>query len=157
VLGRISYRARFAFAGAAGAALISLGGVPPVFAAVPPPKLPPHQAVAIGSGGAVVSVDSLATRAGIEMLDGGGNAVDAAVAVAAVLGVTEPFVAGIGGGGFMTVYLAGEHRIVTIDGREKAPQAFPENAFIDPATGKPSPSIRRGSPVGWRSAYPAPS
>jgi gamma-glutamyltranspeptidase / glutathione hydrolase len=139
VLDRISYRPRVAFAGVVGATLLCLGGVPPVSAAVPPPKLPPHQAVAIGTGGAVASVDGLATRAGIEILDRGGNAVDAAVAVAAALGVTEPYVAGIGGGGFMTIYVAREHRIVTIDGREKAPQAFSEDAFIDPGTGKPIP------------------
>src|SRR5207248_2235541 len=77
--------------------------------------------------------------AGIESLREGGNAVDAAVAANAVLGVTEPFVAGIGGGGFMVVYLAREHRVVTIDGRETAPAAFKPNAFIDPATGQPIP------------------
>src|SRR5881275_2803266 len=100
---------------------------------------PTKEAVAIGTGGAVASVDPTATRAGIQILREGGNAVDAAVAANAVLGVTEPFVAGIGGGGFMVVYLAHQHRVVTIDGRETAPQTFPENAFIDPATGKPIP------------------
>jgi len=135
----ISRRARIPIAAIACAALTGVGGIGPVSAAVPPAKLPPHQAVAIGTGGAVASVDPLATRAGIETLERGGNAVDAAIAVAAVLGVTEPYVAGIGGGGFMNIYLAGQRRIVTIDGREKAPQAFPEDAFIDPATGKPIP------------------
>ena len=100
---------------------------------------PTKQAVAVGTGGAVASVDPEATRAGIKILRAGGNAVDAAVAANAVLGVTEPMVAGIGGGGFMVVYLAREHRVITIDGRETAPQAFPEDAFIDPATGKPIP------------------
>src|SRR4051794_3011939 len=94
---------------------------------------------AVGTGGAVASVDADATRAGIQVLRQGGNAIDAAIAANAVLGVTEPFVAGIGGGGFMVVYLAHEHRVITIDGRETAPQAFPENAFIDPATGQPIP------------------
>src|SRR4051794_10675814 len=94
---------------------------------------------AVGTGGAVASVDADATRAGIQVLRQGGNAIDAAIAANAVLGVTEPFVAGIGGGGFMVVYLAREHRVITIDGREKAPQAFPVNAFIDPATGQPIP------------------
>jgi len=104
-----------------------------------PAAQPAKEAIAVGTGGAVASVDPEATRAGIEILRAGGNAVDAAVAANAVLGVTEPFVAGIGGGGFMVVYLAREHRVITIDGREKAPQTFPENAFIDPATGQPIP------------------
>src|SRR5436305_4866520 len=100
---------------------------------------PTKEAVAVGTGGAVASVDPDATRAGIEILREGGNAVDAAVAANAVLGVTEPYVAGIGGGGFMVVYVAREHRVITIDGRETAPESFPENAFIDPATGNPIP------------------
>ncbi|HEY1596578.1 MAG TPA: gamma-glutamyltransferase [Thermoleophilaceae bacterium] len=94
---------------------------------------------AIGSGGAAASVDRDATRTAIQVLRHGGNAIDAAVAANATLGVTEPYVAGIGGGGFMVVYLAHQHRVVTIDGREMAPQAFPENAFIDPSTGQPIP------------------
>jgi gamma-glutamyltranspeptidase/glutathione hydrolase len=110
------------------------GGVP-----APAAPQPPKQAVAVGTGGAVASVDPDATRAGIKVLREGGNAVDAAVAANAVLGVTEPFVAGIGGGGFMVVYLARQHRVITIDGRETAPQVFPEDAFIDPATGQPIP------------------
>src|SRR5919204_1321098 len=100
---------------------------------------PTKEAVAVGTGGAVASVDPDATRAGIEVLHEGGNAVDAAIAANAVLGVTEPLVAGIGGGGFMVVYLAREHRVIAIDGRETAPQSFPPNAFIDPATGQPIP------------------
>jgi gamma-glutamyltranspeptidase / glutathione hydrolase len=104
-----------------------------------PSPLAPKQAVATGAGGAVASLDLTATRAGIDVLQRGGNAIDAAVAVAATLGVTEPYVAGIGGGGFMVIYLASEHRVVTIDGREKAPAAFPVDAFIDPSSGQPIP------------------
>jgi gamma-glutamyltranspeptidase/glutathione hydrolase len=103
------------------------------------PPAPAKQAVAVGTGGAAASVDTDATQAAISVLREGGNAIDAAVAAAAVLGVTEPYVAGIGGGGFMTIYLADQHRVVTIDGRETAPQAFPADAFIDPATGAPVP------------------
>jgi gamma-glutamyltranspeptidase/glutathione hydrolase len=98
-----------------------------------------RQAVAIGTGGAVATVDPDATQAGIQVLREGGNAIDAAVAAAAALGVTEPYVAGIGGGGFMVIYLAHEHRVVTIDGRETAPAAFQQNAFVDPQTGQPIP------------------
>jgi gamma-glutamyltranspeptidase / glutathione hydrolase len=113
------------------------GSAPFASAKSKPP--PAKQAVAIGTGGAAATVDPDASRAAIEILRRGGDAVDAAVAAAATLGVTEPYVAGVGGGGFMVVYLAGQHRVVTIDGRETAPQAFPEDAFIDPETGQPIP------------------
>src|SRR6059058_184178 len=109
------------------------------------------QPVAIGSGGAVASVNLLATAAGIRVLKNGGNAVDAAVAAAAVLGVVEPFSCGIGGGGFMVIYNARDHKVTTIDSREKAPQAFRADSFIDPATGKPisfSEGVTSGLGVG---------
>ena len=80
--------------------------------------------MATGTGGAIATVDLDASAAGLEVLRDGGNAVDAAVAAAATLGVTEAYSAGIGGGGFMVVYLAGQRRVVTIDGRETAPAAF---------------------------------
>jgi gamma-glutamyltranspeptidase/glutathione hydrolase len=105
----------------------------------PAARQPAGQAVAVGTGGAVATVDADATQAGIKILREGGNAVDAAVAAAAAWGVTEPYVAGIGGGGFMVIYLAREHRVVTIDGRETAPAAFQENAFVDTQTGQPIP------------------
>jgi gamma-glutamyltranspeptidase/glutathione hydrolase len=99
--------------------------------------------VATGTGGAVATVDLDASRAAIAVLRRGGNAVDAAVAAAATLGVTEPYSAGIGGGGFMVAWLARQHRAVTIDGRETAPAAFREDSFIDPATGEPIPFAER--------------
>src|SRR6266513_3800680 len=80
-------------------------------------------ALATGSGGAVASMDAGASQAGIDVLKHGGNAVDAAVATASALGVTVPFVAGPGGGGFMVIYLAKTHQVVTIDGRENCPDA----------------------------------
>ncbi|HZC70724.1 MAG TPA: gamma-glutamyltransferase, partial [Jatrophihabitans sp.] len=93
--------------------------------------------VATGTGGAVASTEFNASKAGIQTLKAGGNAIDAAVAVASTLGVTAPFVAGPGGGGFMTIYLARTHQVVTIDGREKCPAACTTQLFIDPATGQP--------------------
>ena len=91
----------------------------------------------MGRGGAVTSVDPYATRIGLQVLRRGGNAVDAAVATAAALGVTEPYSAGLGGGGFFVYYDARSWRVHTIDGRETAPSAMPRDAFIDPETGEP--------------------
>jgi gamma-glutamyltranspeptidase / glutathione hydrolase len=95
------------------------------------------QAVAVGTGGAVASMDLDASRAGIAVLKAGGNAIDAAVATASTLGVTIPFVAGPGGGGFMVIYLARTHQVLTIDGRENCPQACTPTMFTDPQTGQP--------------------
>jgi gamma-glutamyltranspeptidase/glutathione hydrolase len=96
-----------------------------------------QQAVAVGTGGGVASMDAGASQAGIDVLKHGGNAVDAAVATAAALGVTVPFVAGPGGGGFMLIYLAKTHQVVTIDGRENCPAACTATMFTDPKTGQP--------------------
>jgi gamma-glutamyltranspeptidase/glutathione hydrolase len=85
---------------------------------------------AVGSGGAAGTVDRLATKAAIDTLRRGGNAVDATVAAAGVLGVTEPFSAGIGGGGFMVIRTP-QGRITTIDGREKAPDAMEPDSFFE--------------------------
>jgi gamma-glutamyltranspeptidase/glutathione hydrolase len=98
---------------------------------------PVQQPLAIGTGGAVASMDVGASQAGIDVLKRGGNAIDAAVATASALGVTIPFVAGPGGGGFMVIYLAKTHQVVTIDGRENCPAACTPDMFIDPATGEP--------------------
>jgi gamma-glutamyltranspeptidase/glutathione hydrolase len=94
---------------------------------------------AVGKGGAISTVDPEASAAGLKVLKAGGNAVDAAVAAAATLGVTEPYSAGIGGGGYFVFYNAKSGKVRTIDGRETAPRKMPQDAFIDPATGKPYP------------------
>jgi gamma-glutamyltranspeptidase/glutathione hydrolase len=70
-------------------------------------------------------------------LRSGGTAADAAVAVAATLGVTDPYVAGIGGGGYFVYYDAKRHQVFTIDGRERTPAADGQTMFINPATGQP--------------------
>ena len=94
-------------------------------------------ATATGYGGAVSTVDPEASAAAIEVLRKGGNAADAAVAAAATLGVTEPYSAGIGGGGYFVFYDAETGDVGTIDGRETAPAAIPKDAFIDKTTGQP--------------------
>ncbi|MFF2495390.1 gamma-glutamyltransferase [Agromyces sp. NPDC058064] len=98
---------------------------------------PPAPSTSTGFGGAVSSVDASASAVGLEVLRDGGNAVDAAVATAAALGVTEPYSAGIGGGGYLVYFDAATGEVTTIDGRETAPAAMPSDAFIDPATGAP--------------------
>lgn len=99
----------------------------------PPEKIP----TSVGYGGAVSSVDPEASKAGLDVLKRGGNATDAAVATAAALGVTEPYSAGLGGGGFFVHYEASTGDVETIDGRETAPMTMPNDAFIDPSTGEP--------------------
>jgi gamma-glutamyltranspeptidase/glutathione hydrolase len=96
------------------------------------PPSPPAQKTptAIGSGGAAATVDLLATQAAIDMMRRGGNAVDAAVAAAGVLGVTEPFSAGIGGGGFMVIRTP-RGQVTTIDSREKAPATMRPDSFLE--------------------------
>src|SRR5215217_2742745 len=88
------------------------------------------QPTAIGEGGAAATVDPLATQAAIATLRDGGNAVDAAVAAAGVLGVTEPFSCGIGGGGFMVIRTR-DGRITTIDSRELSPEAMRPDSFFE--------------------------
>ena len=105
--------------------------------------------VAIGTGGAVATVDREATRIGINVLKQGGNAIDAidaAVATAAALGVVEPFSTGIGGGGFMLIYFMLIYqkvadRVISIDGREQAPAATTVDLFNDPNTGELLPFL----------------
>ncbi|MER5747729.1 gamma-glutamyltransferase [Streptomyces sp. NPDC002225] len=99
------------------------------------PETPPKSPVAVGYGGAVASVDADASAAGIEVLRKGGNAVDAAVATAAALGVTEPYSAGLGGGGYFVYYDAARRTVETIDGRETAPLGADSSLFLE--NGKP--------------------
>ena len=90
-------------------------------------------AVAEGSRGAAATVDSVATNAALEVLKRQGNAVDATIAAAAVLGVTEPFSAGVGGGGFMVIRTP-EGDVTTIDSREESPAAMEPDSFYPAGT-----------------------
>ncbi|MDL4817954.1 gamma-glutamyltransferase [Actinomadura opuntiae] len=123
---------------AAAVAVTAALAVPAAAAASPPGhRPPPKQPVATGYGGAVSTVDPDASRAALEILKRGGNAMDAAVAAGAALGVTEPYVSAIGGGGYMTYYDARSRKVYALDGREFGPASMKEDYFIDPATGKP--------------------
>ncbi|KAB1150155.1 gamma-glutamyltransferase [Streptomyces luteolifulvus] len=116
---------------AVSAAVVSVGAAaPPAARSTAPEKVP----VAVGRGGAVASVDADASAAGIEVLKKGGNAVDAAVATAAALGVTEPYSSGIGGGGYFVYYDARSRTVHTIDGRETAPLTAGSGLFVENGT-----------------------
>ncbi|GAA2156814.1 gamma-glutamyltransferase [Actinomadura napierensis] len=131
-------RTALAAAVAVTAALAVPTAAPAAAAAAPPGhRPPPKQPVATGYGGAVSTVDPDASRAALEILKRGGNAMDAAVAAGAALGVTEPYVSAIGGGGYMTYYDARTRKVSALDGREFGPASMKEDYFIDPATGEP--------------------
>lgn len=143
------------------AALVSGALVAPTVQAAPadPPE-PPKRAEAVGYGGAVSSVDPYATQIGLDVLRRGGNAADAAVAVAAALGVTEPYSAGIGGGGYFVHYDSATGEVETLDGRETAPAAAREDLFLE--NGEPIPFDEAvtsglgvgvpGTPMTWHDA-----
>jgi gamma-glutamyltranspeptidase/glutathione hydrolase len=151
--------------GAAGATTLAALALvsPPAHARQATPHYTTKTATSRGFGGAVASVDPEASKVGLQVLRHGGNAVDAAIATAAALGVTEPYSSGLGGGGYFVYYDARTHRVHTLDGRETAPAAMPHDAFIDPSTGEPynfTPELVTsgvsvgvpGSPATWASA-----
>jgi gamma-glutamyltranspeptidase/glutathione hydrolase len=94
-----------------------------------------------GASGMVVSDNALATNVGRDILKSGGNAADAAVAVAFALAVTYPTAGNIGGGGFAVARIHGEAR--ALDFREAAPAAATRDMYLD-TTGKPKPDARDG-------------
>ncbi|OUR84287.1 gamma-glutamyltransferase [Cycloclasticus sp. 46_120_T64] len=85
---------------------------------------------------AVASAHPAASQAGLDILNQGGNAFDAAVAVSAALAVVEPFGSGLGGGGFWLLHRASDGKQVMIDGREVAPNAAQRDMYLDPVTGQ---------------------
>ncbi|WP_164216507.1 gamma-glutamyltransferase [Virgibacillus sp. YIM 98842] len=106
---------------------------------------PRQTPTAVGDGGAVSTEHPEASNAAIEILKAGGNAVDAAVAAAAAQGVTRPFSGGVGGGGFMNIYLADEDRSVILDHVTETSENFGPESYIDPETGKLYPSNVRSA------------
>src|SRR5476651_757926 len=138
-MNRVIHRILFSF----GALLLSAVA----FAQVAPVALAPAFSPARGilaHNGMVVAQESRAARIGIEILDQGGNAVDAAVAVGFALAVTYPRAGNIGGGGFMVIHLAKDNRDVAIDYRETAPAAATATMFLN-ANGEPDPAKSRDS------------
>ena len=118
-----------------------------VYAQVAPvaraPAIHPAQTV-VARNGLVVAQEERAARIGIEFLDRGGNAVDAAVAVGFAMAVTYPRAGNIGGGGFMVIHLAKDNRDLAIDYRETAPAAASETMFLD-TQGNADPEKSRDS------------
>jgi len=98
----------------------------------------------------VAAANPMAVDAGLEILGKGGKAIDAAVAVQAMLGLVEPQSSGVGGGSFLLYYDARTGKVSALDGREKAPAAAPPDMFLD-AHGKPLPfveAVRSGRSTG---------
>lgn len=95
---------------------------------------------------AIASAHPLATRAGMEVLEAGGNAFDAAVAVSAALGVVEPFSSGLGGGGLWLLHFAEDGRQLMVDAREAAPGAAHATMYLD-AQGEPVPGLSLNGPL----------
>jgi len=102
-------------------AAVTIGGAPFVAASTEPVH---------AVHGIVASVHELASRAGVEMMQAGGNAVDAAVATGFALAVVHPPAGNIGGGGFMLVRMA-DGRVHFLDYREKAPAAAKADMYLD--------------------------
>jgi gamma-glutamyltranspeptidase/glutathione hydrolase len=107
------------------------------------PAIPAAQGI-VAQDGVVVAQEARAARIGVEILDRGGNAVDAAVATGFALAVTYPRAGNLGGGGFMLIHLAKGNVNTAIDYRETAPAAATANMFLD-AQGKPDAAKSRDS------------
>jgi gamma-glutamyltranspeptidase / glutathione hydrolase len=112
--------------GGTGSGGMDAGMDPPIG---PPPSM--FVATAKGKDGGAATVDVRATWAAIETLKAGGNAIDAAVAASGMLGLTDPFSCGPGGGGFMLIYLAATGQVVAVDHRETTPMAMTLTNFYE--------------------------
>ena len=95
---------------------------------------------------AIATAHPLATAAGFEILDAGGNAFDAAVAVSAALAVVEPHGSGLGGGGFWLLHVAADGREIMLDGRERAPLAADRDMYLN-GDGRFDPALSLDGPL----------
>ena len=117
-------------------AAVLFSGAPALHAHEPPANAEARQAPVADTppGTAIASAHALATQAGFDAIDAGGNAFDAAVAVSAALAVVEPISSGLGGGGFFLLHDADTGRDVFIDARETAPaSSAAEGVYLDEA------------------------
>lgn len=105
------------------------------------------------SKGMVAAANPLASRAGVEILEAGGSAIDAAIAIQAMLGLVEPQSSGLGGGAFMVVYDPKTAKVWSYNGREKAPSAASPDMFLNPQTKQPIP-YRNGIASGVSTGVP---
>lgn len=111
-----------------------------------PPELRAHGAPPLRAHGAMVAAaDPRAVEAGLDVLRRGGNAMDAAIAVQAMLGLVEPQSSGLGGGAFLLYWDAAEEKLFTYDGREEAPASATPDMFLSAA----------GTPLGFRNLIPS--
>ncbi|WP_249869513.1 gamma-glutamyltransferase [Oceanobacillus saliphilus] len=109
-----------------------------------------YDLVATANGGMVSTSHALASQVGADILEKGGNAIDAAIAIQFALTVTEPMMSGIGGGGFMMVYDGETAETTIVNSRERAPAGATPDMFLD-ENGNPIPfseRVRHGTSVG---------
>src|ERR1700685_4045370 len=128
--GRTLARMRFAF--------LVIAAIVIAFTARPARAEEAHKAM-------VVSESAPAAEAGLAILKQGGNAIDAAAATALAVGVTNPASCGIGGGGFMLIYIAKEGKFYALDYREAAPHAASADMYY--RDGKPNEELAKVGPL----------
>ncbi|MFZ7096110.1 gamma-glutamyltransferase family protein [Luteimonas dalianensis] len=121
-----------------------------------PPAAKPEAGTTTGQG-MVSSAHPLATQAGVEVLERGGSAIDAAIAVQAMLGLVEPQSSGLAGGAFLLHYRARDGKVDAYIGRERSPAAADASLFLD-SSGSPLPrsqAMLTGAATGVPGVLPA--